>query len=48
MQARAELDLYCGRAATRLVAVRAALRIVRRTYIYTVRLLLEVWAPGFS
>jgi eukaryotic-like serine/threonine-protein kinase len=43
MQARAELDLYCGRAATRLVAVRAALRIVRRTYIYTVRLH-RIWA----
>ena len=43
MQARAELDLYRGWAATRLVAVRAALRTVRRTYVYTVRLH-RIWA----
>jgi eukaryotic-like serine/threonine-protein kinase len=43
VQARAELDLYRGRAAARLVAVRAALRTVRRTYVYTLRLH-RIWA----
>jgi hypothetical protein len=37
-QARAELDLYNGAAASRLPIFRSALRTVRRTYVYTVRI----------